>query len=324
VKSNPNRILVTGGAGFIGSHLVERLAELGYEVRVFDNFSKGRKENLAEVMNEVELIHGDVRDHEAVDRAVKDVDTIVHLAALIDVQESLGKTLLYHEVNSTGTLNLLNSAGRGVEKFIFTSSCAVYGNPIKLPVNEDHRLNPLSPYAASKLSAESYCRAYSESYGLKTTIFRLFNVYGPRQGANQYSGVIKEFTKRVIRNQPPIIFGDGEQTRDFIFVENVVDFIVEAIKSGADGTFNLGTGSSVSIERLAEILLKVMNRGHLRPIHTEPKLGEIKHSRAEISKAIEAFSIKPDVTLEEGLRKTLDADYSDIYNKCNGVLARKF
>jgi UDP-glucose 4-epimerase len=305
--NNPHKILVTGGGGFIGSHLVEKLVNLRYEVRVLDNFSSGREENLGEVIDYVEMNNGDVRDSDVVEKAVKGVDIVVHLAAAIDVQESMEKPLLYHEVNATGTLNLLNSAKNSVKKLIFASSCAVYGDPVDLPIGEGHPVNPLSPYAASKLSAENYCRAFSESYGLKTTIFRLFNVYGPRQSANQYAGVITKFIKQIKRGQVPVIFGDGDQTRDFIFVEDVVDFIVRVVGSKASGIFNVGTGSSVSINRLVELLGMVMDEEYLEPLHAERRTGDILQSRADISEARRVFGFEPEVVLEEGLRRTVDA-----------------
>ncbi|RLE48627.1 MAG: hypothetical protein DRJ31_06840 [Candidatus Methanomethylicota archaeon] len=297
------RALVTGGAGFIGSHLVKRLVKSGFDVRVLDNFHSGRKENLTEVIDRIELIKGDIRNYKTVEKSVKGVDAIFHLAALIDVQESLRKPKTYHEVNSTGTLNLLKAATKQkITKFIYTSTCAVYGNPIRLPIDENHPLNPLSPYAASKLSAENYCKAFSKSYGLKTTILRLFNVYGPNQNTSKYSGVILEFIKRIRRDKPPIIFGDGNQTRDFIYVEDVADFLIKALEIDANGVFNIGTGKQTSINQLASTLLKITGKSHLKPIYEKPRPGDIKHSVADISKAVKTFHIKPKTSLEEGLK----------------------
>ncbi len=185
-----------------------------------------------------------------------------------------------------------------MKKFIFVSTCAVYGNPIKFPIREDHPVNPLSPYAASKLSAENYCKAFSESYELKTTILRLFNVYGPKQNPSHYSGVITEVINRVREDQSLLIFGDGEQTRDFVFVEDVADVILSAIESEVDGTFNVGTGTSVSVNHLAEVLLKIMNRTDIKLIHADPRLGDVRYSRADISRANRMLDFKPKVTLE--------------------------
>ncbi len=285
---------------------MEKLVRLGYSVKVLDNLSKGRKENLTKIIDKVELVYGDVRDADVASRAVNGADAVVHLAALTDVQESMEKPLPYHEVNSSGTLNLLNSAKGRVKRFILASSCAVYGNPVRLPIAEDHPASPLSPYAESKLSAENHCKVFSESYGLKTTILRLFNVYGPRHTANQYSGVITEFMNRIRTSQPPLIHGDGAQTRDFIFVEDVVDLIIRAIESEIDGTFNVGTGNAVSIKQLAELLLRLMNRADLKPIHSDPRSGDIRHSRADIFRVKKAFDFAPKVPLEVGLGKTIE------------------
>jgi len=299
---------VTGGAGFIGSHLVEKLVDEGFETRVLDNFSSGNIENLERVKNDIELVNGDVRDVDVVSKTVNGVNKVIHLAALIDVNESLRKPQLYHDVNSTGTLTILNSARLSAKKFIFTSSAAVYGNPVSLPVKENHQLNPLSPYAASKLSAEKYCQAYSESFESKTTIFRLFNVYGPRQSQSNYSAVATAFINKAKIGEPPIIFGDGEQTRDFIFVEDVVQLIIRSIQSDASGVFNVGTGSAISINQLAEIVQKTSNGGLLKPVYADPRPGEIIHSLADVSKMVETFKFSPEVSLEDGLRKIIDAN----------------
>jgi len=302
------KVLVTGGAGFIGSYVVKRLIKLGYDVRVLDNFSRGKRDNLADVLGQIDLISGDIRDQEAVKKSIKGIDVVIHMAALVDVRESVEKPLLYHEVNSTGTLNLLyGSVKQGVKRFIYASTCAVYGNPVKLPISEDHPLNPLSPYAASKLSAENYCRAFSKSYGLKTTIFRFFNVYGPRKNINSYSGVIIEFIKRIKSDKPPIIFGSGEQTRDFIFIDDAVEFVIRSVENDIEGVFNVGSGESTSINNLSELLLKIMRKEHLKPIHTSPRPGEIKNSQADISKACKVFNYRPRVSLEEGLRRVINA-----------------
>ncbi len=298
-------ILVTGGGGFIGSHVVDRLVNLQYNVKILDNFSSGNRKNLVGVTGDVEVIQGDLRDSDMVKKVIEGADLVVHLAAAVDVQESIKKPMFYNEVNTTGTLNLLDSSRDKVEKFIFSSSCAVYGDPEKLPIEEDHPVKPQSPYAASKLSAENYCRAYLEPYGLKTIIFRLFNVYGPRQGFNQYGGVITKFISRIRSGLPPVIFGDGEQTRDFIYVGDVAELIVKAVDSDASGTFNVGTGTSVSINRLAYLLLNIMNSSKMEPTHVEGKHGEIRHSKANISEAKRVFGFKSRVDLEEGLRKTV-------------------
>ncbi len=286
---------------------MERLVRLGSDTRVLDNFSSGKKENLAGVIDDVEVVYGDVRDVKAVAKAVEGVDAVIHLAALIDVNESLEKPLLYHDVNSTGTLNLLTAA-KSSRKFVFISSCAVYGNPVRLPVGEDHPINPLSPYAASKLSAEAYCGVYSENFDSKAIIFRLFNVYGPKQGGNQYSGVINIFMKRARSGEPMVIFGDGAQTRDFVFVDDVVELIVRAVKSDASGVFNVGTGNAVSINQLAEIVPRTLGCEQLKPVHTDARPGDVLYSRADTSKIDETFGFRPHISLEEGLRRLVVAN----------------
>ncbi|MEM3403435.1 MAG: SDR family NAD(P)-dependent oxidoreductase [Nitrososphaeria archaeon] len=302
------RVLVTGGAGFIGGHLVERLLGLGYDVIVVDNLSAGEKLNLSKVLQSVNFVQGDVRDKGVLKRVTKDVDYVAHLAALVSVSESMKFPNLYFDVNVNGTLALLNESSKaGVGKFVFVSSCAVYGNPISLPVSEGHPLNPISPYAESKLAAERHCRMYSQRKALKTTILRLFNVYGPRQGRNQYAGVITQFIRRVGQNQPPIIYGSGDQTRDFIYVGDVVEYIVRALVSEAEETYNIGSGKQTSINELAGLVTKIMGRPVV-PLHLPPREGDIVHSCADISKAKKILSYAPQTTLEEGLRKTIHAE----------------
>jgi UDP-glucose 4-epimerase len=298
-------ILVTGGAGFIGSRLVKTLFELGNSVRVLDNLSTGRRQNLAELSSDLQLMVGDIRDPQATKKAVEGVDVVIHLAAVIDVHESLEQPLLYHDVNSTGTLNLLESSKDKVTKFILASTAAVYGNPVRLPIGEDHPLNPVSPYAASKLSAENYCLAYHSSYGLRTTMLRLFNVYGPGQSPRGYSGVITKFIDRIGKNQSPIIFGDGKQTRDLVFVNDVVEFIVRALERDVVGAYNVGTGRSVSMRCLANLLLRMMSKVDLKILFVEQRPEDVLHSVADMSKSSEAFSLKSRTDLQDGLSRTI-------------------
>jgi len=300
------RILVTGGAGFIGSHLVEALVELGHDVMVLDNLTTGKKENLANVLHQIEFVEGDIREDGVVKGALRDVEAVAHLAALISVNESMKKPLLYHDVNSVGTLKLLqHSLKSGVKKFVLASSCAVYGDPAKVPISETDPVGPLSVYAASKLSAEEYCRTYGGTGGMSAAILRLFNVYGSRQTFSQYSGVITQFADRIRNGKPPVIYGDGRQTRDFIFVRDVVRFIMAAIETGASGTLNVGTGRSVTIRRLAEVVLSVMGREDLKPAFAAPRPGDIMHSEADMSRTLKALGLKAEVALEEGLRETI-------------------
>ncbi|MEM0118879.1 MAG: SDR family NAD(P)-dependent oxidoreductase [Thermofilaceae archaeon] len=300
------KVLVTGGAGFIGSHLVRRLVQSGYEVVVFDNFSTGSSENLGELMGDIEVIEGDVRDREAVEAVAQQADGVVHLAALIDVAESLQKPFLYLDVNVRGTLNVLEAARRaGV--FVFASSAAVYGNPVRLPIDEEHPLQPLSPYGASKVAGEALVSAYAHIHGFRPVVLRLFNVYGPKQ-SKAYAGVVVEFIKRIQRGEPPVIFGDGAQTRDLVFIDDVVEYFVRALAlERVRGVYNIGSGKPISVLELAEIVARVLGRPDLKPLHTAPRVGDIKHSFASIARAVRDFGYEASIPLEEGVRRTIKA-----------------
>ena len=297
------RVLVTGGLGFIGSHLSRRLVDLGYDVVVLDDLSHAC---CAEV-DGAEVVKANLRYADGLKRALNGVEAVYHLAALTDVSESIRRPLLYHSVNTEGTLNLLDCCRRvGVDRIIYTSSCAVYGEPVKLPIGEDHPTNPLSPYAASKLAAEAYCRVYAHCYPMNITVFRLFNVYGPRQ-SSQYAGVISRFVERVKAGKPPIIYGSGEQSRDFIHVSDVVDCLVKALNSKGSGftVFNLGSGRAVKISEVAEIVLKLSGRADLKPIRKPARRGEVFASCADVSRVEEVLGFKARKRLEEGLTELL-------------------
>ena len=268
----PGTILVTGGAGFIGSHLVKELVKSGYSVRVLDNLSNGSLENIRDVFDSIEFIKGDIRDKSIVEDALKGVEAVVHLAALIDVAESVEKPELYLDVNVNGTFNLAK-ASRNVSAFIFASTCAVYGEPVKVPIGEDHPLNPKSPYAATKIAGEAFVQAYGNLYGYRPVILRFFNVYGPRQ-SKAYAGVITEFVKRATRGEPPIIFGDGEQTRDFVHVKDVTKAIIKALDSdNASGIYNIGSGVAITINDLAHLILKLAGKNNVEPDMNLPGQG---------------------------------------------------
>ncbi|MCR8455763.1 MAG: NAD-dependent epimerase/dehydratase family protein [Nitrososphaerota archaeon] len=298
------KVLVTGGCGFIGSHLVRRLIMCGHEVIVFDNFSRAAYTKV----EELRVVKGDVRFKSTLANVLNDVDVVFHLAALNDVGESIKKPLLYHKVNAEGTLNLLECCRKAdVKKFIFTSTCAVYGEPVKLPINEEHPVKPLSPYAASKLAAEAYCKVYANCYDLDVLVFRLFNVYGPRQ-SKSYGGVISEFIKRVRAGKPPIIYGSGEQSRDFIHVDDVVECLVSALgyeNNRGFELFNLGSGVAVTVNQLAEVILKLFGREDLIPIRRPAKKGEIFASCADVSKVEAKLGFRARVRLENGLKGLL-------------------
>jgi UDP-glucose 4-epimerase len=310
-----DKILVTGGAGFIGKQLVMKLIELKYDVTILDNFSNGPPTSMDKVSGNVNVISGDIRDREIVDKAVKGIDVIIHLAAAINVIESIEKPLLYHEVNATGTLNVLCSAKDYAKQMVFASSAAVYGNPIELPVLVTHPTDPLSPYAASKLSAEAYCKSFSNIYDMRCTILRFFNVYGPGQVSNAYSGVINKFINRLMNNEFPIINGDGKQTRDFIYVSDLVDAIIGIIGFESNRVFNIGTGRGISVNELAEKLMKIMRKEEFKPIHSNPNASEVENSWADISDTKNIFGFRPKTSLEEGLRRTVNSIQNTEYEK---------
>jgi len=304
-----SNVLVTGGAGFIGSHLVDELVSRGCRVVVLDNFRSGRMENLTQHLKSdvFRLAEGDVRDRKVVGDVMDGVDAVVHLAALIDVEDSVNNPIETHKVNVTGTLNVLEEAARkGIRRFVFASSTAVCGEVESLPINEDHPLKPMSPYAASKASAECYCRAFCGSYGLETVILRYFNVYGPRQEHNPYSGVITKFLSNASRGEPLVVYGDGEQTRDFIYIEDVVDATVLALESDnlVGETFNVCTGKPTTINELAQIVKEVTGR-NLQIMHDKPRKGDIKNNYGDPAKAEEILGFKAKVTLRKGLERFL-------------------
>ncbi len=303
------RVLVTGGAGLIGSHLVEKLVSRGHEVTVLDNLSTGRIENLnhCPVEGRPRLVIGDIRDQNAVKDSIKNVDHVVHLAAITSVPYSIQNPVQIYDVNITGTVNVLKaSADGGVEKFVFASSCAVYGEAKHLPVNEEHPLDALSPYAASKIAAEEECSTFRENYGLSTVCLRLFNVYGTKQRNNGNGGVIPHFVQTLEKSQPLTIYGDGEQTRDFIHVEDVVCAITRLLDDNyAEGVFNLGSGRPVTIRELASTLLEMSGRGQQKLLFGPPRQGEIRRSQADITKLQDQMEFRPSITLEEGLREAV-------------------
>jgi len=300
------KVLVTGGAGFVGSHLVDRLMNEGFEVVVLDDLSTGSLDNVRAHTESprFQFIRGDVRVRGVVRRALRGVDFVFHLAAIASVDLSIRRPDLVNDVNVVGTLNLLEESRRvDVEKFVFTSSCAVYGEPIRLPVDEEHPTRPLSPYGASKLAAEHYCDVYHRVYGLNTVVLRLFNVYGPRQERSPYGGVISRFIDRLRRGLAPIIFGDGRQTRDFVYVSDVVEALMLAMKSKEciGTTINIGSGVEVSIRELAEKLMRIFG-SRARPIFSRPRAGDVNRMCADIRRAREVLKFEPKTPLEEGLK----------------------
>jgi len=303
------RVLVTGGAGFIGSHLVNSLVREGFEVVVLDNFFSGRLENLSHIdKHDFCLIRGDVRNKSDLRKALRNVAFVFHLAAIVNVPFSIENPLLVNEVNVDGTLNVLEeSLKSGVERLVYASSCAVYGDPLRVPIDESHPTMPLSPYGVSKLVAEHYCRVFYEVYGLETVCLRLFNVYGSRQGSGPYAGVISRFINLLRGGKSPVIFGDGNQTRDFVYVEDVVNACLLALKSEACiGEFvNVGSGVETSINELAEILIEFFGLSGVEPKHARPRVGDINRSCASLEKARSLLGYSPRFSLESGLGNML-------------------
>jgi len=301
-----NRILVTGGAGFIGSHLLDELVKEGFEVNVLDNLSTGRIENIKHHLENgsFRFIEGNVLERKDVEEALEDVEAVFHLAAITSVPYSVKHPNITHEVNVNGTRNLLEACLRHrVEKFIYLSTCAVYGEPEYLPVDEKHPTNPISPYAESKLKAEQACMEFQEAYGLKTTILRPFNIYGFRQRNDWYGGVIANFIERLREGKPPVIYGDGKQTRDFIYIDDAVRAFMTALNhNGSTGRiFNIATGIPTSINQLAQLLIELFGAEGIKPQHTSPRQGDIRHIYANIEEANLYLGFKPRVSLKEGL-----------------------
>jgi UDP-glucose 4-epimerase len=303
------KVLVTGGAGFIGSHLVDRLVDEGYDVRVIDNLYSGKLENIERHIknSKVDFVKGDIRDTSLVKKSLVDVDAVFHLAAIISVPFSVSNPELTFDVNVAGTLNLLNACSeKNVSKFIFVSSCAVFGDTKILPVNENASTNPISPYAESKLSAEHECLSFQQRGLLQSVVLRFFNVYGPRQGMNDYSGVITRFINRAKQKQFLTIYGDGSQTRDFVNVQDIVQALLACMKnSSANGeVFNIGSGKPTSITELAKTVLELTGQD-LEIRYELARAGDIKDSYADISKAKRLLNYEPKINLRDGLKALL-------------------
>jgi nucleoside-diphosphate-sugar epimerase len=302
-------VLVTGGGGFIGSHIVDRLVKEGHRVRILDNFSTGKEENIAHIVEKIEIIRGDILDLKTCLKATQGVDIVLHQAALPSVQRSIKDPLTTFQVNALGTLNLLiASKDNKVKRFVYASSSSVYGDNPMLPKREDMLPSPLSPYAVSKLVGEMLCKSFHKTYGLSTVSLRYFNVFGPRQDPySPYAAVVPCFISNLLRNKRPTIYGDGEQTRDFTYVDNVVEAnVLSAFATGIDGeVFNIAYGQPTSVNKLFEIIRELTGKT-LEPIYAEPRLGEVKHSWADISKAREKLGYTPKINILEGLKKTVD------------------
>ena len=302
------KFLVTGGAGFIGSNISKKLVEKGHSVRVLDNFSTGNAKNLDAIINEIELIDGDIRDFWVVSKAVDGIDYILHQAALPSVPRSVENPLTSNVVNIDGTLNLLEAAkNAGVKKFVMASSSSVYGDAIELPKHEGMRPSPLSPYAVTKLTNEYYLKVYWELYKFPTVALRYFNIFGPQQDPNSaYAAVFPKFIEALLTGKQPMVFGDGEQSRDFTYIDNCVQAnILAATNPDIKGDyFNVACGGQYTLNETLDILREIIGVD-IQAIYKDERAGDIKHSYATINK-LEAFGYKPEVEFKEGVRRTVE------------------
>jgi nucleoside-diphosphate-sugar epimerase len=300
--------LVTGGAGFIGSHLTEELTRRGHRVRVLDSLITGKRRNLDHISN-VEFMEGDLAEPGVAERAVAGVEYVLHQAAIPSVPRSVKDPVTSNRANITSTLNILVAArDAGVKRLVYAGSSSAYGNTPTLPKHEAMPTNPLSPYALQKLVGEQYCQMFTALYGFETVTTRYFNVFGPRQDpGSPYSGVISLFSTALLEGRQPVMYGDGEQTRDFTYVANVVDGVLRACEaSGVAGEMmNVATGGRISLNDLLRTMNRILGT-KIQAIYKEPRAGDVKDSQADITKAKRLLGYTPLVDLEEGLRRTLD------------------
>lgn len=301
--------LITGGAGFIGSNLAEALVRDGERVRVFDNFSSGTRDNLAAIADRIEIVEGDLRDFDAVRRAMDGVTHVAHQGALRSVERSVDDPMSSNAVNVTGTLHILQAAReQGVRRVVYASSSSVYGDTEVLPKREDLPTAPISPYAVSKLAAEHYCRVYSRLFGVETVSLRYFNVFGPKQSPeSKYAAVVPLFLRAAFRGEPLEIHGDGEQSRDFTYIDNVV--LANRLSLTTPGVggevFNVACGDRHSLLEIAELI----GRFHGQPLtrnHIAPRRGDVRHTQAAIDRIVSKLDYQPPVGFEEGMRRTYD------------------
>ena len=305
------RVLVTGGAGFIGSNLSEALLERGHLVRVLDNFSTGKRENLIfdRTYPLFEVIDGDVRDLPTCQKAMKGIDYVFHQAAIPSVQRSIENPVASHSVNVDGTLNVLVAArDEGVKRWVYASSSSVYGDTPSLPKNEEMPSHPLSPYALQKFVGEGYGQLFYRLYGLETVSLRYFNIFGPKQDPSSvYSGVISRFIDALLEGDPPVVFGDGEQSRDFTFVDNVVqaNLLAMSREHSHGEVINVACGKRISLNQLLDILQKIL-RSRTLPVYQDARRGDVRHSLADIQKGKHLLGYEPVVGIETGLKHTVE------------------
>ena len=301
------KVVVTGGAGFIGSHLTQELIKRGSYVVIVDDLSTGNLNNVESVLRkgEADFIQGTVTDLALLQKAFDRAEYVFHQAAIPSVPRSIEYPLASHEANITGTLNVLLAArDAGIKKVVYASSSSVYGDTPTLPKKEEMIPRPQSPYAVTKLAGEYYCQTFQDVYALPTACLRYFNVYGPRQDPNsQYAAVVPKFIQRIAQGIPPMIFGDGEQTRDFTFIGDVVEANILAAESDATGVFNIGRGERITVRELAGLTVSIMGRD-MKPVHHEPRPGDVRHSLADITRAM-GFGYSPAYDVQRGLKETI-------------------
>ncbi len=306
-----SKVLITGGAGFIGSNLTDALLQRGHSVRVLDDFSTGKRENLIfdQPHPSLQIIEGDLRDLGTCQKAVQGMEYVFHQGALPSVQRSVEDPETSNAINVGGTLNILLAAReKGVKRVMYAASSSVYGDTPTLPKHEEMPPNPLSPYALQKYTGEQYCRLFYQLYGLETVSLRYFNIFGPKQDPNSlYSAVIPKFIGALLQERSPIIFGDGEQSRDFTYIENVVQANLLAMSADHlhGETINIACGKRISLNQLASVLKEILG-SEQSPIYEEPRKGDVKHSLADIHRGKEIINYEPKVGIEAGLRKTVD------------------
>jgi UDP-glucose 4-epimerase len=303
-------VLVTGGAGFIGSHIASALSERGARVRVIDNLSTGYQENIDEIGGDIDFINASLTDEEALMRALEDVELVYHEAAIPSVPRSVANPRETHKASVDATFSLLLAAReRGVRRVVYAASSSAYGDQPELPKWEGMRPAPLSPYAVAKLVGEYYAQVFTHNYNLETVSLRYFNVFGPRQDpSSQYSGVISRFVSALLSDEKPIIFGDGEQSRDFTYIANVVDANLRAAETvaGVGHVINVANGKRITLNELLEVVKKLVGKADVEPEYREPRAGDVRDSLADITRAREMLGYEPRVGLEEGLRHTID------------------
>jgi len=301
--------LVTGGAGFIGSAIARALVKRGDKVRILDDFSSGKRENLADLTGSIELVEGSILDNRTLAHAIQGVNVVFHEAAIPSVPKSMAEPLENHEANATGTLKVLHAAKQaGVERLVYAASSAAYGSDPRLPKVETMTTGPISPYGGSKLAGEIYCQVYAEAYGLPTVCLRYFNVFGPRQDPqSEYAAVIPKFITKALAGGTPVIFGDGTQSRDFCFIDNVVEANLKAAAApGVSGRmYNVACGVATTLDEVVKVIGEILGK-RIEPRHDPERAGDIKHSVADISAARAELGYTAAVSFAEGMRRTVD------------------